>query len=244
VQIADHPGLTIEELRRRIGLSHSTVVRLLDRLAARGLVRRDRNQQDARTAGLRLTGQGQALARSVLAARKEVTAAITTRLTPDRQRDLESLLDDMLADLPVTPGHASLLCRVCCLRECPADRCPVELRYQELLSSLATSRGWQGASRRHGLRPGRRRGRRWRRWCACGPAAGDTGGHDVDHRPVQEDLVMFGEPTAVADAAAVFHDPAERPLHHPAAGQHLEGVQVIGPLDDLQDAVQRAGLPT
>jgi MarR family transcriptional regulator, negative regulator of the multidrug operon emrRAB len=88
VQIADHPGLTIEDLRRRIGLSHSTVVRLLDRLAGRGLVQRDRNQQDARTAGLRLTEQGQALARSVLAARKQVTAAIITRLTPDRQRDL------------------------------------------------------------------------------------------------------------------------------------------------------------
>lgn len=139
VQIADHPGLTIEELRRRIGLSHSTVVRLLDRLAARGLIRRDRNQQDARTAGLRLTEQGQGVARSVLAARKEVTAAIIARLTPDRQRDLESLLDEMLAGIPVTPGHASLLCRVCCLRDCPADRCPVELRYLELLSAGVSS---------------------------------------------------------------------------------------------------------
>jgi MarR family transcriptional regulator, negative regulator of the multidrug operon emrRAB len=135
VQIADHPGLTIEDLRRRIGLSHSTVVRLLDRLAGRGLVQRDRNQQDARTAGLRLTEQGQALARSVLDARKQVTAAIITRLTPDRQRDLESLLDEMLADIPATSEHASLMCRMCCLRQCPADRCPVELRYQELLSA-------------------------------------------------------------------------------------------------------------
>jgi DNA-binding MarR family transcriptional regulator len=135
VQMADHPGLTIEELRCRIGLSHSTVVRLLDRLVARGLVQRERNQRDARTAGLRLTEEGHVLARSVLTARKEAIAAIVTRLTPNRQRDLESLLDEMLPDLAVTPGYASLMCRLCCLRECPADRCPVELRYQDLLKA-------------------------------------------------------------------------------------------------------------
>jgi DNA-binding MarR family transcriptional regulator len=94
VQIADHPGLTIEELRRRIGLSHSAVVRLLDRLAARDLVRRERGQHDARTAGLQLTEQGRDLAQAVLGARKQVTAAIITRLMPDLQGDLESPLDE------------------------------------------------------------------------------------------------------------------------------------------------------
>ena len=69
----------------------------------------------------------------MLAARKQVTAAIITRLTPERQRDLESLLDEMLADMPTTSEHANLPCWVCCLRERPADRCPVELRYRELL---------------------------------------------------------------------------------------------------------------
>jgi hypothetical protein len=34
----------------------------------------------------------------------------------------------------------------------------------------------------------------------------------------------------------------QRALDDPAAGQHLEDVQVIGALDDLQGAVQRAGL--
>lgn len=133
VQIADHPRLTIEELRRRIGLSHSATVRLIDRLAARGLILRDRNQQDARAAGLRLTRQGEAAARAVLAARGQVTASIVGRLPPDRQRELESLLDEMLARIPATSEDGTLLCRLCCLRDCPADRCPVELRYQELL---------------------------------------------------------------------------------------------------------------
>ena len=38
----------------------------------------------------------------------------------------------------------------------------------------------------------------------------------------------------VADGAAAPGDPRQGPLDDPAAGQHLEGVQVIGPLDDFQ----------
>jgi hypothetical protein len=38
----------------------------------------------------------------------------------------------------------------------------------------------------------------------------------------------------VTDGPAVPGDPGQRPLDHPAAGQDLEGVQVIGPPDDLR----------
>lgn len=54
---------------------------------------------------------------------------------------------------------------------------------------------------------------------------------------------MLGQPLVIADAASVFHDPSERPLDDPAAGQHLEGVQVVRALNDLQGAVQRASRP-
>src|SRR5712691_293216 len=54
---------------------------------------------------------------------------------------------------------------------------------------------------------------------------------------------MFGQPFVVADAPAVLHDPAEGPLDDPPAGQDLEGVQVIGALDDLQGPVQRGCRP-
>ncbi len=38
--------------------------------------------------------------------------------------------------------------------------------------------------------------------------------------------MVFGQALIVGDAPPVFHDPPERALDHPAAGQHLEGMQV------------------
>lgn len=132
VQIAGHPGVTIEQLRHRLGLSHSTVVRLLDRLAARGLILRSRGQADARTAHLTLTARGRTAAAAVLEARNAVLAPFVGRLSRSRLSDLESLLDEMLREAPLTSEHGSQLCRLCRLDACPADRCPVELRYREL----------------------------------------------------------------------------------------------------------------
>jgi len=134
VQIADHREVTIEELRRRIGLTHSSVVRLIDRLAARGLVRRGRGQADARTARLSLTPSGAATAAAVLEARSAVLGQVAGRLSAAGRGDLESLLDQLLLDEPLSSEHASLLCRLCCLRDCPTDRCPVEQRYRQLRS--------------------------------------------------------------------------------------------------------------
>lgn len=129
VELAEHPGLTVDGLRRRLKLTHPAVVRLLDRLAERGLIRRRRGGADARVTTITLTGQGQAVAAEVTAARAAVLEKALLTITGDQQRHLEQLLETLLAGWPTTPDHSSQMCRLCDLSACPADRCPVEQRY-------------------------------------------------------------------------------------------------------------------
>ena len=51
--------------------------------------------------------------------------------------------------------------------------------------------------------------------------------------------MVGGQPLVVSDGPPVPGDPGQRPLDHPAAGQDFEGVQVIGPPDDLDGELER-----
>src|SRR5437867_2624085 len=62
-------GESIDLLRRVLRLSQPGAVRLVDRLAARGLVERGRSEQDARAVSLRLTQRGRRAADAAIAAR-------------------------------------------------------------------------------------------------------------------------------------------------------------------------------
>jgi MarR family transcriptional repressor of emrRAB len=131
VELAGHPGLTVDGLRRRLKLTHPAVVRLLDRLDERGLIRRRRGGADARVTSITLTGQGQAIATEITAARGAVLEKALLGMTDDQQQHLEQLLETLLADWPRTLDHSCQICRLCDLSACPADRCPVEQRYQQ-----------------------------------------------------------------------------------------------------------------
>lgn len=131
VELAGHPGLTVDGLRRRLKLTHPAVVRLLDRLDERGLIRRRRGGADARVTSITLTGLGQAVAAEITAARGAVLEKALLGMTDDQQQHLEQLLETLLADWPRTLDHSCQICRLCDLAACPADRCPVEQRYQQ-----------------------------------------------------------------------------------------------------------------
>src|SRR5215469_1387281 len=73
--------------------------------------------------------------------------------------------------------------------------------------------------------------------------AGQAAGHDGDHGPVDGGFVVGGEAFVVACAAAVAGDPGQGPLDHPAAGQDLEGVLVVGAFDDLDGQLEVGGRP-
>ncbi len=73
-------GESIDSLRRILGITHSGAVRLVDRLAAAGLVER-RVGPDARAVSIHLTPVGRRTARRVLAAR-EAAGKVPGRWSP------------------------------------------------------------------------------------------------------------------------------------------------------------------
>ena len=68
VQIDNEPGSSIEAVAGRIGLTHSATVRVIDKLAERGLVEKDRARQDARAQSLKLSKAGKRIVQQLHAA--------------------------------------------------------------------------------------------------------------------------------------------------------------------------------
>jgi MarR family transcriptional repressor of emrRAB len=129
VQLADHPDITIAELRRRTGLTHSATVRMVAQLELRSLVQRGRTDRDRRAVVLSLTPTGREAAARVLTTRSEALARVLEPLAPEQRDQLEQLLSVVLDALPRDADHATVICRLCELVACPQNRCPVEQNY-------------------------------------------------------------------------------------------------------------------
>jgi MarR family transcriptional regulator, negative regulator of the multidrug operon emrRAB len=132
VSAAQFPGTSIEELRHSLGLSHSAAVRVVDRLAARGLVERRPGARGPAVA-LRATAKGEQLATRVLDIRRDVVREVAGD-TP--AGDLDSAVSAMLARLTVDPEAGDRACRLCDVGACPTDRCPVAERQRALGAAL------------------------------------------------------------------------------------------------------------
>jgi MarR family transcriptional regulator, negative regulator of the multidrug operon emrRAB len=124
VFIGHAPGLAIEQLRYAVGLSHPGTVRLVDRLAAQGLLARRVSAADARAVALHLTAKGCRERERILAERHGSIHAALQALSAQERRRLEGLLAKLLANLLRDASHACAICRLCDERTCSA--CPVE----------------------------------------------------------------------------------------------------------------------
>lgn len=126
--LAHAPGMSIRTLAAGVGLSHAGAVRLVDRLAADGLIERREHPNDGRTRSLYLTPAGEAASDAVLAARDGVIAAGLSALTEAEVRMLGALSERVLRARLKGIDHAYHVCRLCSVEAC-AD-CPVtaELR--------------------------------------------------------------------------------------------------------------------
>jgi MarR family transcriptional repressor of emrRAB len=119
-------GEPLDLLRRALTLSHPGVVRLADRLQARGLVERHRSPRDGRAVALRLTPAGRHAADAALAARGEAIAAALATLDPAQRRALAPMLERMLGGQTTDSDASLVICRMCDPDVCGhPDRCPV-----------------------------------------------------------------------------------------------------------------------
>ena len=115
-------GGSIDALARVVGLSHSGTVRLVDRLAAAGLVER-RAGADQRSAAVNPTAAGRRAARRVLARREAAVQSVLAALTRGQRDELVRLMERLLADV----GDERRVCRLCDRAACGRrrGRCPV-----------------------------------------------------------------------------------------------------------------------
>jgi DNA-binding MarR family transcriptional regulator len=82
----------MSELNRHVLLSQPALSRLVDRLAERGLVRREADPADGRGVRLSLTGAGRALQRQIGSRHaRDVARAMTAELTPAELRQLQAI---------------------------------------------------------------------------------------------------------------------------------------------------------
>jgi MarR family transcriptional regulator, negative regulator of the multidrug operon emrRAB len=127
VQIDNEPGSSIEAVASRIGLTHSATVRVVDKLAERGLVDKDRARKDARAQSLTLSRAGKRLAQQLHEARNQVTDDLLADLAPAQRAALEQTIRTILHRC-VEPGReADVTCRVCDDRRCSPDICPIRV---------------------------------------------------------------------------------------------------------------------
>jgi DNA-binding MarR family transcriptional regulator len=117
---------SVDRLRQVLGLTPSGTVRLVDRLAAAGLVRRGPGE-DARSTSVVLTAAGRRAARKVADARGAVLSDCLGVLTDTEREQLDGLLAKILVASMRGPGAERWMCRLCDMAACGRDqgRCPV-----------------------------------------------------------------------------------------------------------------------
>ncbi|QYJ08117.1 MarR family winged helix-turn-helix transcriptional regulator [Qipengyuania flava] len=121
-------GPTNEQLRRTLNLSHPGAVRLVDRLAADGLVER-RKGEDKRSVALHLTEAGHAKREALLKGRLAAIRPMLDGLSPEDDEALAGLLHKMLTAMDPPDAERCRLCRLCDDSVC--HTCPIPADFRE-----------------------------------------------------------------------------------------------------------------
>jgi MarR family transcriptional repressor of emrRAB len=122
IVIGYRPGMTNDMLRRRLGLSHSGTVRLVDRLVSDRLVER-RPGKDGREVALHLTAKGAAPRKDLLTSRISAVASFVDVLSASERKRLGELIRAVLARQDTSEMDRFTICRMCDNGVC--SNCPL-----------------------------------------------------------------------------------------------------------------------
>lgn len=114
IQIGEYPSESIDNLRQRLGLSHSAVVRLTDHLVESGLINKERGaKNDARIALLTLTAKGKKQRANILAERSKIMEKLLKALSSKEIKDLSAIIGKVLEAAVNSDLEAENVCRLC-----------------------------------------------------------------------------------------------------------------------------------
>jgi MarR family transcriptional regulator, negative regulator of the multidrug operon emrRAB len=120
-------GCSVDVLAAAMRVSHSRAVRVVDRLEAAGLARRESDPSDGRRALVWLQPAGRERAERALDARSRILQLAVARLDAADVRDLDRLLGALLDATTVDTRAAMETCRLCDAHACGhyEGTCPV-----------------------------------------------------------------------------------------------------------------------
>lgn len=118
------PGESISVLSKTLKLSHSATVRLVDGLAGKGLMQRNKGK-DGRSVVLSLTRTGTRAFERLREKRRKSIAEVIDVLSKNEQTQLTHLAEKLLDRLTADRASGDFICRFCEIEFCPQDRCPV-----------------------------------------------------------------------------------------------------------------------
>ena len=149
VHFLDRPS--VDQLRQVLGLTSSGTVRLVDRLAESGYVRREPGA-DGRSTAITLTPAGHVAAEHVCRARAAVLDRVLAVLSPDDRAQLDVLAGKILVGMMRPPGAVRWICRLCDTGICRGSPggCPVGNAARERYGGAASPSGQAEAGRGSG----------------------------------------------------------------------------------------------
>jgi DNA-binding MarR family transcriptional regulator len=99
--LVQHQTMMPTELAKEMSLSPATITGIIDRLEARGLLSRDRSQEDRRTVKLAVTPAGREAIKSVPSVLQECFAQRLRELPPENQRAIHLVLEQIVRMMDV-----------------------------------------------------------------------------------------------------------------------------------------------